>query len=129
MPDKKSFEERVLEARALERDRYGSALADERGPMPYGKTLSEAQQDEMWAYMDPALADPQAFLLLTMPPEQGGEGLTPLAASYRRYPERRTLIEGAGAGIEAQVEYAARRQKRMQRQQMTEMPMMTDLEG
>jgi hypothetical protein len=113
----KSFEEMALEARAQERARYGAALAAERGPMPYGTTLGEDQQDELWMKDNPQYRDPQAFLMLTLPKEAGGMGLTPLAASLEKYPERRRLYEGAGASISDHIRYAETRQKRIAEKQ------------
>ena len=46
------------------------------------------------------------------PPEQGGQGLTPLAASYEKYPYRRFLVEGAGPDIQSQIKYAQNRHAR-----------------
>jgi hypothetical protein len=111
--EQRSFEGMVLAARAQDRERYGTALAAVRGPAPNSKTLTEQQQDEMWAYADPQWADPMAFGMLMLPQEQGGEGLTPLAASYRKYPHRQLLVEGAGASIDDQIAYADSRRKRM----------------
>jgi hypothetical protein len=156
MAQRKSFEEVVLEARAKERKVYARALADEKGPMAYGKTLSEDEQDDLWAhteqqYVDPpfvadavqhaaarylgmgmktddatqravlevASAYPQsAFLRLMVPKEMGGQGLTPLAASYTKYPNRQQLAEGSGdGGIDAQAAYAEHRQQRISKKQ------------
>jgi hypothetical protein len=111
---RKAFETMVLDARAKERKAYGSALAAERGPMPGGSPKTEDQQDELWQHMDPQYADPHAFALLMVPKEQGGQGLTPLAASYTRYPNRQMLVEGAGADIESQTAYANTRRDRIQ---------------
>jgi len=54
------------------------------------------------------------YLQLLAPPEQGGQGLTPLAASYEKYPYRRFLVEGAGPDIASQIKYAQRRHQRTQ---------------
>lgn len=113
MAKHRSFEQMVLEARAVERERYAGALANARGPMAYSKTLSEDDQDEMWQYMAPEYADPAAFARLTLPKDRGGQGLTPLAASLERYPHRRLLYEGAGRSIEDQIKYSRTRQERI----------------
>lgn len=159
----KSFEEQVLEARAADRDRYASALANTNGPAPYSKGASEDDQDKMWNHVDKAYtADPpeveavmrerigmymgqkmkheQAVaraaadvlplfpqspsVLLVTPKEMGGQGLTPLAASYMRRPFRKDLIEGAGVEIEQQIEYAKLREKRAREKQQPEQPTM-----
>jgi hypothetical protein len=120
MPQPKAFEELVLEYRDRSRQRYGKGLSEMRGPMAYGKTLSEQEQDDLWMHADPQYRDPQAFALLTLPKEQGGQGLTPLAASYKKYPDRQRLVEGAGREIEAQIKYAEKRRKRMLAKQPTE---------
>jgi hypothetical protein len=152
---KKSFEELVLNDRARERERYGAALAAERGPLPFSKNVSEADQDAMWQQADPALTDPpevtqtmqqaiaafeaqglkrhqaiqqavpivaqafpqSAFLRLMLPPEAGGAGLTPLAASLRKYKYRQPLYEAAGADLESQITEAKRRAERSQQRQ------------
>ena len=59
-----------------------------------------------------ALFPMSKYLRLLAPPEQGGQGLTPLAASYEKYPYRRFLVEGAGPDIQSQIKYAQQRQQR-----------------
>ena len=63
------------------------------------------------------------YLQLLAPPEQGGQGLTPLAASYEKYPYRRFLVEGAGPDIQSQIEYAQQRHKRTANQPPPQQPL------
>lgn len=150
----KSFEELALEYRAKSRERYSKGLSEIRGPAPFSKTLTEPEQDEMWAHADQQYVDPpevtaavqqavqqatantttpteyhaavqqavqmvaqqypqSAFLRLMLPQEMGGQGMTPLQASYTKHPNRQLLVEGAGKDIEDQIKYADMRQKRL----------------
>ena len=119
MPERASFEEMVLAERAREREKYGAAMAAEKGRLPFGKDLTEQQQDELWMELDPQWADPAQAMQLIAPKEQGGMSLTPLAASLVRYPRRRDLYEGEGPSIEDHIRYANRRRDRIAKKQAT----------
>lgn len=108
----KSFEEIVLASREQERERLGAAIAASRGPLPYGKVASEDDQDALWMTMDGRLQDDAALLQLTLPKEQGGQGLTPLAASLARWKNRGDLMGVGVLPIDDQIKYAERRARR-----------------
>lgn len=108
----KSFEEIVLASRDQERKRLGAAIAASRGPLPYGKVASEDDQDALWMTMDGRLQDDAALLQLTLPKEQGGQGLTPLAASLARWKNRGDLMGVGVLPIDDQIAYAERRARR-----------------
>lgn len=113
MPKEQAFETLVLEKRGKERQQYGAALAAVRGPALGSSKRSEADQDRLWMQTDSRFDDPAAFARLTVPREQGGMGLTPLAASYMKYKNRQRMIEAAGSSIDEQIAYAEHRRKRM----------------
>lgn len=108
----KSFEEIVLASRDQERERLGAAIAASRGPLPYGKVASEDDQDALWMTMDGRLQDDAALLQLTLPKEQGGQGLTPLAASLARWKNRADLMGVGVLPIDEQIKYAEKRAQR-----------------
>lgn len=122
-----SFEELVLQERGKEREQFGKALAAERGAAPFSKTTNEDEQDRLWMFVAPAFRGPQGdqmLIQLVKPAEQGGGGLTPLAASLEKYPHRRLLYEGAGESIEDHIAYATHREERIAEKQAatTEQP-------
>jgi hypothetical protein len=109
----KSFEELVLEHRDAQRNQYAEALAGMRGPVPYGREVSEEDQDHLWMVMDANLQDDAAVMQLTLPPDQGGKGMTPLAASLARWKNRADLMGVGVATIDEQIEYAKKRAARV----------------
>jgi hypothetical protein len=74
--------------------------------LPVEQAAAEAAKETTQVYPT------SKYMRLLVPQADGGAGLTPLAASYEKYPYRRFLVEGAGPSIEDQIKYAQRRAQR-----------------